>query len=55
MTLAYTVNEKDVLAVKCQFSSAGTSPGAIWAQFKPKQTNEKTIPAHAGTHFNPWV
>ena len=29
MTLAYTVNEKDVLAVKCQSSPAGTSPEAI--------------------------
>ena len=43
MTLAYTVNENDVLAVECQFSPAGASPGAIWAQFKPKQTHQKTI------------
>ena len=30
MTLACTVNEQDVVAVKCQFSPAGASPGAIW-------------------------
>lgn len=29
MTLAYTVNENDVLAVECQFSPAGGYPGAI--------------------------
>ena len=29
MTLACTVNEQDVVAVKCQFSPAGASPGAI--------------------------
>ena len=30
MTLANTVNEQDVVAVKCHFSPAGASPGAIW-------------------------
>ena len=30
-------------------------PGAIWAKFKPKQPHQIPIPAHAGTHFHPWV
>ena len=29
--------------------------GAIWAQFRPKQLNQKGSPAHAGAHFSPWV
>ena len=40
--------KKSVLASK----SDSASPGAIWAQFKPKQLHQKAIPAHAGTYFN---
>ena len=35
--------------------SDSAPPGAIRAQFKPKQPNQKAILAHAGTHFSPWV
>ena len=59
MRLAYTVNEKDVLALKCQFSSAGQS--LIQPLLEPfehnlnqkRPTHQMPIPAHASTHFNP--
>lgn len=56
MTLAYTVNQKDVLAVKCQSSPAEPLLEPFeHNSVEPTQTHQKTIPAHAGTHFNPWV
>ena len=32
----------------CRPKSDSAPPGAIWARFKPKQLNQKAIPAHDG-------
>ena len=37
----------------CRPKSDSALPGAIWAQFRPKKLNQKAIPAHGRTHFNP--
>ena len=54
--------KRSVSAPKWQFSPAGQVPmsdsapsGAIWAQFRPKQLNQKGSPAHTGAHFSSWV
>ena len=54
--------KRSVSAPKWQFSPAGQVPmsdsapsGAIWAQFRPKQLNQKGSPAQTGAHFSSWV
>ena len=37
----------------CRAKSDSALPGTIWAQFKPKQLNQKAIPAHSRAHFSP--
>ena len=56
----YTENWKDLYqpgsansALQAKSDSAPFE--AIWAQFRPKQLNQKVISAHAGAHFSPWV
>ena len=52
-TLRY--KEKEVPIQPCNLKSDSAPPGSVLAQFKPKQPRQKTFPAHAGAHFNPWV
>ena len=35
----------------CRPKSESARSGAIWTQFKPKQRNQKAIPAHAGSRL----
>ena len=39
----------------CRPNSDSAPSEAIWAQFKAKEPHQKAIPAHAGTHFIPWI
>ena len=41
-----------VLIQPCRPKSDSAPPGAIWAQFRPKQPNQEAIPAHAEVHFS---
>ena len=38
---------------RCTSQSDLASPGAIWAQLKPKQPLQKPIPVHTEAHFSP--